>query len=109
MADIEKKDIEQNETLNAAAPAESAAEKAKAVKSDKKDAKAKKSKPSIPSRMAAWFRSCKSEMKKIVWASPKTVLNNSVMVIVSIVVVAVVIALLDYLFSAGIIGLNKLI
>lgn len=108
MADIEKKDLE-NET--AAAPAEKEADKAKA-KSEKSDAPAKdkkSDKPSIPSRMAAWFRSCKAEMKKVVWASPKTVVNNSVTVIVAIVAVAVAIALLDYIFSAGIVGLNKII
>lgn len=72
MADIEKKDIG---NTDAAAPAEKAEAKAK------KPAKEKKSdKPSVPSRIAAWFRSCKSEMKKIVWASPKSVLSNSIMV-----------------------------
>lgn len=104
MADIEKKDIDTTEA-ETAAPAENA----EAAKADK-PAKAKKSdKPSVPSRIAAWFRSCKSEMKKIVWASPKTVLHNSVMVIVTIAVVAAVIALLDYVFSAGIVGLNRII
>jgi len=95
MADIEKKDLE-NET--AAAPEK---------KADKKDKKDKK--PSVFSRIGAWFRSCKSEMKKVVWASPKSVAHNSLMVIVTIAVVAVAIALLDYVFSQGIIGLNKII
>lgn len=101
MADIEKKDIDNTEV---AAPAEKAAAKAK------KPAKEKKSdKPSVPGRIAAWFRSCKSEMKKVVWASPKNVLRNSLMVIVAIVVVAAAIGVLDYIFSAGIVGLNKII
>ncbi len=101
MADIEKKDID---TTAAEAPASAAESKAKTP------AKAKKSdKPSVFSRMAAWFRSCKSEMKKVVWSSPKTVLRNSLMVIAVIAVTAVAIGLLDYIFSAGIVGLNKII
>ncbi len=99
MADIEKKDLE-NET--ASAPAEKA-------KKEDKPAKAKSDKPSVPSRMAAWFRSCKAEMKKVVWASPKSVLHNSVMVIVVIAVVAVAVALLDFVFTQGITGLNSII
>lgn len=108
MADIEKKDIAGTEA-ETAAPAEKAEATAKAEK-PAKHAKANKSdKPSVPSRIAAWFRSCKSEMKKVVWASPKTVLHNSVMVIITIAVVAAAIALLDYVFSAGIVGLNRII
>ena len=96
MADIEKKDLG-NET--ASAPAEKA----------KKEGKAKSDKPSVPSRIAAWFRSCKAEMKKIVWAGPKSVVKNSVMVIITIAVVALVIALLDFVFAQGITGLNEII
>ena len=66
-------------------------------------------KPSVPRRIAAWFRSCKSEMKKVVWSSPKSVLKNSLMVIGVIVVVALITALLDYVFTQGIIGLNEII
>ena len=66
-------------------------------------------KPSVPRRIAAWFRSCKSEMKKVVWSSPKSVCKSSIMVIAVIVVVAAVVALLDFVFTQGIIGLNKLI
>ena len=97
MADIEKKDLE-NET--ASAPAEKA----------KKDSKQKgEKKPSVFSRIAGWFRSCKAEMKKVVWAAPKTVVRNSVMVIIAITVVALALMLLDFVFSQGIIGLNKII
>ena len=112
MADIEKNNLDNTEA-EAAAPAEKTEKVEETVKADKKaskPAKAKKSdKPSVPSRIAAWFRSCKSEMKKISWSSPKTVLHNSIMVIITIVVVALVIALLDYVFSAGIVGLNRII
>ena len=93
MADIEKK------TTDAEAPAKKAEAK-KAKKSDKE---------SVGKRIAGWFRSLKSEMGKISWSSPKSVFHSSLMVIVSIVVVAAVIALLDYVFAAGIVGLNRLI
>lgn len=101
MADIEKNNIENTETP---APAEKAE-----VKTAKPEKAKKSDKESVGKRIAGWFRSCKAEMKKIVWASPKTVLHNSVMVIITIVVVAAVIALLDYVFSAGIVGLNRII
>ena len=97
MADIEKK------TTDAEAPAEKAEAKVKADKPKISD------KESAGKRIAGWFRSLKSEMKKIVWTSPKTVLHNSIMVIITIVVVAAVIALFDYVFSAGIVGLNRII
>jgi len=75
----------------------------------KEVAKAKAKKPSIFSRIAAWFRSCKSEMKKVVWASWSSVRNNSLMVLICIIIVSAVIGLVDYLFSQGFTILGKLI
>lgn len=83
MADNEKKDL-------------TAAEAKKAAKAKKKD------KPSLFSRIAAWFRSCKSEMKKIVWSSPKSVLNNFVLVAVTVVVMSAAIAIVDFLFGQAV-------
>ncbi|MBQ8914841.1 MAG: preprotein translocase subunit SecE [Clostridia bacterium] len=51
------------------------------------------------SRIFAWLRSVKSEMKKIVWTSPKTLRNNFIMVIVVMVVLAIVTGAVDLLFS----------
>ena len=51
------------------------------------------------SRIFAWLRSVKSEMKKIVWTSPKTLRNNFIMVIVVMVVLAIVTGTVDLLFS----------
>ena len=64
--------------------------------------KKKSSKPSVFSRIAAWFRSCKSEIKKIVWATPKSTLNNFVLVAVSVVVLSAAIGLVDYIFGLAI-------
>ena len=69
----------------------------------------KAKKPNIFSRFAAWLKSCKSEMKKIVWASWSSVRTNTIMVLICIVVVSAVIGLIDYLFSQGFIVLGKLI
>ena len=51
------------------------------------------------SRIFAWFRSVKSEMKKIVWTSPKTVRSNSIMVIVALVILAAATGVVDLVFS----------
>ena len=75
----------------------------------KEVAKAKTKKPSIFSRFGAWLKSCKSEMKKVVWASWSSVKSNTLMVLVCIIVVSAVIGLVDYLFSQGFTILGRLI
>ena len=92
MADIEKKNVD--------TATDAPAKAAKAKKDGKK---------SLFKRMGDWFRSCKSEMKKVVWASRQTVIHNSIMVIAVIVVVAIAVAVLDLVFDMGISGLNKII
>ena len=82
----------------------------KAVKeAPKKEAPKKTKKPSIFSRIGAWFKSCKSEMKKVVWASWSSVRSNTLMVLVCIIVISAIIGLVDYLFSQGFTILGKLI
>lgn len=73
---------------------------------EKKPAKKKSDKPSVFKRMGAWFKSCRAELKKVVWASWDSVRSNSVMVIVSILILGVVIGALDYLFSQAIVTLS---
>ncbi len=86
-----------------------ASEKVDAKGADKKDAKAKKKdKPSFFARVKAWLRTYKSDMKKIVWSSPKQVLNNSILVLVCIVVLGAVIGLLDVVFNMAIVGLDTI-
>ena len=60
-------------------------EKLEAKAAEKKPEKKKAKGPSVWARIAAWFRSVKAEMKKIVWESPKAVLYNTVMVLVALV------------------------
>ncbi len=69
----------------------------------------KKAKKSIFSRAFAWLRSVKSELKKIVWTSPKTVRSNAILVIAVIVVFAAITGAVDYVFSNFITALGKII
>lgn len=78
----------------------------KAVKASKKE---KSGKPSLFSRIAAWFRSCKAEMKKVTWSSWSSVKTNTIMVLVSIIVISAAIGLIDLLFSQGIVILSILL
>ncbi|MBP3378285.1 MAG: preprotein translocase subunit SecE [Clostridia bacterium] len=93
MAENEKKTV-----------AETSAEK-KPVKANK----AKSDKPSIWKRIGNWFKSVKSEAKKVVWASWKSVRSNSTIVIVAVVIIAAAIGIIDFLFQNAIFGLGTLI
>ncbi len=74
---------------------------------DKSEAKVKaKKKAGLGSRIVGWFRSCKSEMKKIVWASPKSVLSNFILVAVVVVILGLAIGVLDVVFLQAINALS---
>lgn len=60
-------------------------------------------------KMASWFKSLRSEAKKVSWASAESVRKNTIIVIVCVVILAAVIGLLDYLLSGSIVGLHRLI
>ncbi len=55
-----------------------------------------------------FFRSLKSELGKVVWSSKNDVKKNTIIVLVFVLAFAVIIGLLDFLFSKGIIALGKL-
>ncbi len=55
-----------------------------------------------------FFRGYKSELKKIVWCPADQLRKSSFVVILCIIICAVVLALLDYGFSNGIMVLNSL-
>ncbi len=59
-------------------------------------------KPSVFKRIAKWFREMRSELKKVVWPTPKQLLNNTIVALVVMVVAAIVIWAFDQLASAGI-------
>ncbi len=59
-------------------------------------------------RLAKWFREMRSELRKVVWPSGKQLLNNTIVVLVSIVVVGVIVCLFDFIAGLGIDLLGKL-
>ena len=101
MSDIEKKE---SETKNAAA-----SEKAD-KKSEKSVQKAEKVKKTpLRKRIAKSVREYKSELKKIVWYSREQTFHSTIVVLVSIIVSAAVIAVVDFSFSHLITWLGSLI
>lgn len=56
-----------------------------------------------------YLKESKSELKKIVWASPKQITNNSVLVIVAILVCGAAVTVVDFLFLSGIQGIIGLL
>ena len=81
------------------ADAQAAAKPAKVDKKAKKDEK-----PGFFQRVARWFREMKSELKKVVWPSKADVKTNTIVVLVTVAIAAVVMILLDAIFG-GILGL----
>ena len=69
-------------------------------------AKDKEKKPNffvrIGKRIAKWFRELKSELKKVVWPTPKQTVNNTAVVIVVCILVGAVIALFSLAASEGV-------
>ena len=63
----------------------------------------KKSKPGIFARIAKWMRELKSELKKVQWPSTKQTVNNTIIVIICVIIVGIFIWVFDALAS-GIIG-----
>jgi preprotein translocase SecE subunit len=59
-------------------------------------------------KVAKLFRGLKSEMKKIVWTPWNQVRKNTFVVLVVLISAAILIGLLDFLFSKGIFTLGKL-
>ena len=49
-----------------------------------------------PGGVKLWFREMRSELKKVVWPTPKQILNNSAVVAVAVVVIGALIALYDF-------------
>ena len=72
--------------------------------------KAKKNtKPGFFKRVAKWFREMKSELKKVVWPTPKQITNNTAVALVVMAASAVVLWAFDSLADAGIHALISLV
>ena len=73
---------------------------AKAVTAVKKD----DTKPGFFKRVGKWFREMKSELKKVIWPTGKQLVNNTVVVLVAVLIVGIIVCLFD-LGAGELIGL----
>lgn len=64
--------------------------------------------PKFKEKVQNFFRSLKSELNKVVWSSKDDVKKSTIVVLIFVAAFAVLIGLLDFLFSKGIIALGKL-
>ena len=83
-------------------------ENKKANNPETKKVKKNSDKPSLWSKITAFMRSIKSEVKKISWSPWTEVRKNTLVVVVVILVCAVALAIVDYVFLQGITALGKL-
>ena len=67
-------------------------------------ARAKAAVKNFGERVSKFFRDTKSELKKVVWPSKADVKTNTIVVLVTVAIAAVVMILLDAIFG-GILGL----
>lgn len=58
-------------------------------------------------RVVKFFREVKSELKKVVWPSRKQIINNTLIVIASVIVIGIVIWAFDAIFQYGIFSFIK--
>ena len=82
MADEEKSKVDKSEKPD------------KPVESDSKSPAKKKVKGR--NRIARWFREMRSELKKVVWPTPKQIMNNTFVALSVMTVAAIVIWGIDY-------------
>lgn len=92
----------ENEKLEKTKP--EAAEKAK---KDKKSEKNKK--PGFMDRVSKWLRDMKGELKKVQWPSRKQTINNTIIVIVCVIVVGIVIGAFDFIAGRAIEAITVLL
>lgn len=108
MADKEKKVTQDSKVDKATTDESKAAEKvAKAAKGNKKS-----DKPNFFARAGKttkkFFKDFKGETKKIVWPDAKTVLKNTLIVLIVVAIVTLVVLAIDSGLSAGVKGLKNL-
>lgn len=72
---------------------------AEIAKKSTKKPENKNKKPGLFKRLSKWFKETKSELGKVVWPSFKQVVNNTIVVLVIVIISAVFIGLFDALFN----------
>ena len=95
------------------ATSETVEENKTASKESKSKQKPKQKKPNpvlnFFKKILKFFKECKSELKKIVWASPSSTLKNTIIVTIAIIVFAAFFFACDWLFRDVVIaGLCKI-
>ncbi len=80
----------------------------KTEKADKPKDTKKKSRKNPFKSIASFFKSVKSEGKKVVWAKPKDVFKNTIIVLVVVFIVGLGIFAVDSLLSQGMKGIKNL-
>ncbi len=70
------------------------------------EGKGKKDKKKRKNRMTKWFREMRSELKKVVWPTPKQIVNNTIIVLVIMAISSAVVWVVD---QAGSYIVNTLI
>lgn len=56
-----------------------------------------------------FFKDFKAELKKVIWPTPKQLVNNTVAVIVIVLIIAIIVFVLDFAFEKmNTYGINKL-
>lgn len=72
---------------------------------DEKEAKSKKE----TKNKKSFFKDFKAELKKVIWPTPKQLVNNTVAVVAIVVITAAIVFVLDLVFDLlGKYGINKL-
>lgn len=102
MGDSENKEVVQNEAVAENKQADNAVDTKKADK----PAKDKSAKDKSVRKKGGFFRSLKSEFKKIVWPDKETTIKETTAVVVVTVILGAIIALLDFVIKTG---LDKII
>lgn len=99
-----KKGVSRKAAKDAESASKSVARAKADMKASKEKAKAKKKKDEKPGffgRIRNYFRAVRTEMRRVTWQSKKELVNYSLVVIASLVVVGVVIAVLDFVIGEG--------
>ena len=88
-------DKEKNAGQEAAVKKAKKAATADSTKSGKNKKDGKDKKKGFFSRIAGWFKDLRKEFKKVVWPDRKKVFNNTLVVLVVVVVGSVLVGLID--------------
>ena len=67
--------------------------------SQEKKVQKKDKKPGVFARIGKWFHELKVEAKKVVWPNKQTVVKNTVVVIIALIVLCALVTVLDVVFG----------